>query len=105
MTPTAASAPPTTLGTILPTAASLAAADANAYKIERRKLTIAARAGLDKYPQRVIGRETRYYLSPSMYAIVGRSGKVLCFAEMAGGDYATAAPSKPSKPSKPNKPK
>lgn len=81
-----------TLGTILPTAASIAATDRHASAVEQLKRSTARKYGLDKHETRIVGGETRYYVYPTYYAIVNRSGKVLWFNETAGGDYAAKKP-------------
>jgi hypothetical protein len=75
-----------TLGTILPTAASLAVNDKYHRDDMARRESIASRElkGLDR---RVVGGEVRYYDTTDQYAIVSRQGAVLWFAVRADGDY------------------
>lgn len=61
-----------TIGTVLPTKASLAC-------IADKELKGCTR--------RVVGGEVRYYDTTDQYAIVSRQGKVLWFAVTPDGDY------------------
>jgi hypothetical protein len=74
------------LGTILPTADSIAADNSYAKQVEQMKLQVANKElkGLDK---RVVGNETRYYKTLNNYAIVSQSGKILWFVVKSDGDY------------------
>lgn len=78
------------LGTILPTADTLAAGDAAAARLNREKIKAAARAGLSS-PYNV-GGETRYKTGTDTYAIIGSRLQVLHFRTTAKGDFSIAKP-------------
>lgn len=77
-----------TLGTILPTAKSVACNERYAARVAADKARVAATdprlRGCDR---RVVGGEVRYYDTIDQYAIVGRGGNVLWFAVRPDGDY------------------
>lgn len=79
------------IGTVLPTAESLAIGDAAAARLERNKLAIAKEAGLTRWPSRIVGGETRYYSADKWYAIVSRKLEVLWFVVCEDGDYTEKA--------------
>ena len=73
------------LGTILPNAKQLAAADnvADQQAKARNEFGDKELKGCDR---RVVGGEVRYYDTTDQYAIVSRQGKILWFAVTADGD-------------------
>ena len=73
------------MGTVLPNAKQLAAADRLADQQAKSREEYGDRelAGCAK---RIIGGEVRYYDTTAQYAIVSRQGKVLWFAVTADGD-------------------
>lgn len=73
------------LGTILPDAQKLAAADQFADKQAKKKEQLGDRE-LAHCQKRVVGGEVRYYDTTDQYAIVSRSGKILWFAVTPDGD-------------------
>ncbi len=73
------------LGTICPTIASLAKADAHADKQAAKHDAIGRT--LSNCERRVVGGEVRYYDTTDQYAIVARSGAVIWFAVRPDGDY------------------
>ena len=75
-----------TIGTVLPTKASLAADDAHAKRVARDKERTADKE-LKGCTRRVVGGEVRYYDTTDQYAIVSRQGKVLWFQVTPDGDY------------------
>ena len=78
----------TRLGTILPTAKSLAINDECARKEAAMKARVAAGdARLRNCDRRVVGGEVRYYDTVDQYAIVGRDGQVKWFAVTPEGDF------------------
>jgi len=74
------------LGTILPTPASLAAGDRAFEAQERRNAGIGARAFPGIVPRREQG-EYRYYTACNRFAVVGSSGRVLWFEIRPDGVY------------------
>lgn len=77
-----------TIGTILPTKASLAANDRFARKQAARQAAVANNSPeLRGCEKRVVGGEVRYYDTTDQYAIVSRQGKVIWFAVRPDGDY------------------
>jgi hypothetical protein len=74
-----------TIGTVLPTKASLAVNDAYARRVARDKERIAEKK-LNGCTRRVVGGEVRYYDTADQYAIVSRQGAVLWFAVTDDGD-------------------
>lgn len=74
-----------TLGTVLPTNASLACDDAYAERVAREKEQIAEKE-LKGCTRKLVGGEVRYYDTTDQYAIIGRRGKVLWFAVTPDGD-------------------
>lgn len=76
------------LGTILPTAESLAATEKFAASQKAMRETVACQSReLANCTRKVIGGEVRYYDTTDQYAIVSRQGKVLWFAVRPDGDY------------------
>lgn len=73
------------VGTVLPTAESLACDNAYADRVERLRETVAARelSGCDR---RIVGGEVRYYDTADQYGIVSRAGRVLWFQVTDCGD-------------------
>ena len=81
----------TTLGTVWPTQAQLAAADAHSDKMQAAAFASAARelAGMDK---RTVGGEVRYYKTATIYTpAVKRGGVRRWFEVRADGEYAIKA--------------
>jgi hypothetical protein len=76
----------TTIGTVLPTAASLAVTERFAARQVAMKEKVARRE-LGDCTRRVVGGEVRYYDTADQYAVVSRQGTVLWFAVRADGDY------------------
>lgn len=74
------------IGTVLPTASSIAANNAYAARVAREKEQVANKE-LVGCERRVVGGEVRYYDTTDQYAIVNRQGKVLWFAVTPDGDY------------------
>ncbi len=74
------------LGTVLPTAKSIAINNAFAKRDFARRESIASRQ-LKDCTRRLVGGEVRYYDTTDQYAIVSRQGKVLWFAVTPNGDY------------------
>jgi hypothetical protein len=83
-----------TLGTILPTRASLAADEAYARDVARRQAETARACGLTAYPARREQGETRYYATPDRYAVASarRADRVLWFARRADGHFYAVTP-------------
>jgi hypothetical protein len=79
------------LGTILPTAASLAVSDA-LYEKNQRDNARYAEQHLSHCAVRVVGMETRYYRTPAVYATIAGQQRVRWFETRADGDYAIEAP-------------
>ena len=75
-----------TIGTVLPTKASLTINDAYAKRVARDKERVAS-SELKHCTRKVVGGEVRYYDTTDQYAIVSRQGKVLWFAVTPDGDY------------------
>ena len=75
-----------TIGTVLPTAASLKASDAHAKQVAKTIEQIASKK-LKGCERRIVGGEVRYYDTTDQYAIVNSQGKVLWFQVTADGDY------------------
>lgn len=73
------------IGTVLPTAKSIAITNAYAKQVERRKEEVANKE-LAGCTRKVVGGEVRYYDTTDQYAIVSRAGKVLWFAHTPDGD-------------------
>lgn len=73
------------LGTILPTASSLAAGDAHAEVLNQKRERIGETLGGFR---RVVGGEVRWYISDTEFAVVGRSLAVLWFEIRDGYEYA-----------------
>ena len=76
----------TTIGTVLPTAASLKCNELYASRQRAMKESVASGA-LTHCERRVVGGEVRYYDTTDQYAIDARSGKVLWFQVTANGDF------------------
>jgi hypothetical protein len=76
----------TQLGTILPTAKTLALDDKHAEAMRRRTDAIGKRE-LGHCERRVVGGEVRYYDTTDQYAVVSRQGTILWFAVREDGDY------------------
>jgi len=77
-----------TLGTILPTAESLAMTEKFAIRDKAMREKVASQSHeLRHCTRRVVGGEVRYYDTTDQYAIVSRQGKVLWFAVRTEGDY------------------
>ena len=74
------------LGTILPTAESLANSEAF-YRRDIKARESIAKVELRGCERRVVGGEVRYYDTTDQYAIVSRQGKILWFAVTADGDF------------------
>ena len=82
------------LGTVLPSAESLAQGEAHAARITaQQKQMGAALAGCRA---QTVGGEARYYRTNSIYAVVTRSLAVRWFEARADGDYPVPAPAKGS---------
>lgn len=79
------------LGTILPTAASLAVSDA-LYEKNQRNNDAYGRKHLAHCERRVVGIEPRYYRTPTVYATIAGQQRVRWFETRADGDYAIEAP-------------
>ena len=77
---------PKQIGTVLPTAASIASTEAYARRLAKEQAGIADRE-LKGCDRKVVGEEVRYYDTTDQYAIVSRSGKVLWFQVTADGDH------------------
>ena len=76
------------IGTILPTAKSLAATDAYAKRVAANQACIAATSpALRGCQRRVVGGEVRYYDTTDQYAVVSRQGAVLWFQVTPRGDF------------------
>ena len=80
---------PKALGTVLPTAASLALSDAWAASQFRLNSNVAA-AKLANFAQCKVGGESRYYASATRYATV-TGQRVRWFEVRHDGDYAVSA--------------
>lgn len=77
-----------TLGTILPTAKSIAANERFAIAQTAKRQSIAsASQELKGCVRKVVGGEVRYYDTTDQYAIVSRQGKVIWFAVRPDGDH------------------
>ena len=75
----------TNLGTILPNARQLAAADKFADRQSKARQSIGDK-GLKGCDRRVVGGEVRYYDTIDQYAIVSRQGTILWFGVTTDGD-------------------
>jgi hypothetical protein len=76
------------LGTVLPTAKSMAASDAYANRVADDQARIAANdPALRWCERRIVGGEVRYYDTTDQYAIVSRQGAVLWFQVTPKGDF------------------
>jgi hypothetical protein len=76
------------LGTVLPTPATIRAANLTARKREAMQERVAATdPRLWNCERRVVGGEVRYYDTTDQYAIVSREGKVLWFQVTPKGDF------------------
>ena len=76
------------LGTILPTAETLAAAERlNAKAVARAERIALTSPELRGCTRRVVGGEVRYYDTTDQYAIISRQGKILWFAVTPDGDF------------------
>ena len=73
------------LGTILPTAASLALGDAFAASLEAEQKKIGAM--ITGCRKALVGGEVRYYKSSIRYAVVSRWMLIIWFDVRADGDY------------------
>ncbi len=78
---------PKSLGTILPTAKSLAINDAYAIDLTEKQRQV-AKQHLSDCVSRIVGMEQRYYLRPTIYAIVDRHLTIRWIEHRADGDYA-----------------
>ena len=76
---------PKSIGTILPTAASIRSSDLFAKREAAYRESIAAKE-LKGLNRRVVSGEVRYYDTFDQYAIVSRNGKILWFAVTTDGD-------------------
>ena len=76
---------PKMIGTILPTKASIAATHAYSNDLKAMKEHKAQCLAGDRV---VVGGESRYYDTPSTYAIVSSSGKIRRFRVVDGEDFA-----------------
>jgi hypothetical protein len=74
------------LGTILPTKKSLKNSDDYALNLALEKGIFAAKH-LSGCKAKSLGNEVRYYKTPSLYAVVSSSLKVLWFEVKSDGDY------------------
>ena len=74
------------IGTILPTASSIAAGHEFYRRTQAEKRRVAHATGLDRLPSTLHGDETRYRVSDDVYAIVGGDGRIREFREEAEGD-------------------
>ncbi len=75
-----------TIGTCLPTAASMKRGDRHAASVDAAQRAYGA-AMLRDCEKRVVCGETRYYKSASKYAVVSRAMAVKWFEVRADGDY------------------
>jgi hypothetical protein len=74
------------LGCVLPTRKSLAINDSYAKNLAENQRKV-AEAELSEFPSRYIHGETRYYKTPTIWAIVGRDLTVKWFETRTDGDY------------------
>lgn len=74
-----------TLGTVLPTAESLARGDVHAAWLAGQQQQVGA--ALKGCAARNVGGETRYYKTATRYAVVSRGMQVRWFEVRADGDY------------------
>lgn len=80
------------LGTILPTATSLAHGDAHAASVQLKKKQVAARL-LPRHEHRVEGGEDRYYAGADYYAVVSDDLQLRWFIKKPDGHwYAVHSP-------------
>ena len=79
------------LGTILPTAATLRLADEYAERAEQLNRDTARRTGIDKLEMRHEQGETRYYDGPNRYAVASRRPGVVLWFERREDGYFYAA--------------
>lgn len=85
---------PRAIGTVLPTAKSLAAADRHSDAL-RQKAIKRADSTLGDMTKRTVGGETRYYKTATVYAVVSpRSGALKWFESRADGDYSIKEPAR-----------
>lgn len=73
------------LGTILPTAKSMAAGERHAAKMEAKRAKVGA-AALSDCTLRVVGGERQYHWR-NFYAIVGQTNQIKWFEKRADGEY------------------
>jgi len=73
------------LGNVLPTAKSIEATKKHAEEVEARKRKTGLR--LDHCKKIETKFETRYYDTPTTYAIVNATGQILRFEVREDGDY------------------
>jgi hypothetical protein len=74
------------LGTILPTKKSLKNEDDYALHLAKEKVKVASKKLFGCKAKR-LGNEVRYYKTPSLYAVVSSTFKILWFEVRSDGDY------------------